>query len=35
MRGSKDAKVNVIEFFDYQCMYCSKIAPIVKSLETS
>ena len=32
--GPKDAKVNVIEFFDYQCMFCSKISPIVKQLET-
>ncbi|PST95480.1 DsbA family protein [Photobacterium iliopiscarium] len=31
--GPKDAKVNVIEFFDYQCMYCSKIADTVKQLE--
>ncbi|HIF9132701.1 TPA: thioredoxin domain-containing protein [Photobacterium damselae] len=31
--GPKDAKVNVIEFFDYQCMYCSKIAPVVKELQ--
>lgn len=31
--GPKDAKVNVIEFFDYQCMYCSKIADVVKQLE--
>ncbi|PSV27908.1 MULTISPECIES: thioredoxin domain-containing protein [unclassified Photobacterium] len=31
--GPKDAKVNVIEFFDYQCMFCSKISPIVKQLE--
>ncbi|WP_408901271.1 thioredoxin domain-containing protein [Photobacterium piscicola] len=31
--GPKGAKVNVIEFFDYQCMYCSKIADTVKQLE--
>ena len=31
--GPEDAKVNVIEFFDYQCMYCSKIADTIKQLE--
>lgn len=31
--GNKHAKVNVIEFFDYQCAYCSKIAPVVKNLQ--
>lgn len=31
--GPKDAKVNVIEFFDYQCVFCSKIADTVKQLE--
>ena len=25
--GPKNAKVVVIEFFDYQCLFCSKIAP--------
>lgn len=27
--GSEDAKVAVIEFFDYQCLYCSKEAPVL------
>ena len=27
-----DAQVSVIEFFDYQCVFCSKIAPTVKQL---
>lgn len=27
--GPKDAKVAVIEFFDYQCLFCSKIAPVM------
>lgn len=25
--GPKEAKVAVIEFFDYQCIYCSRLAP--------
>ena len=31
--GSQNAKINVIEFFDYQCAYCSKMAPVVKNLQ--
>ena len=30
--GPKDAQVSVIEFFDYQCVFCTKIAPEVKQL---
>ncbi|BAJ00352.1 DsbA family protein [Shewanella violacea] len=30
--GPKDAKVSVIEFFDYQCVFCAKITPIVNQL---
>ena len=28
----KNAKVKVFEFFDYQCMYCSKIAPTIEKI---
>ena len=31
--GNKNAKINVIEFFDYQCAYCSRVAPVVKDLQ--
>jgi len=30
---NKDNKVMIIEFFDYQCMYCSKISPTIKALQ--
>jgi protein-disulfide isomerase len=30
--GPAQAKVAVIEFFDYQCIYCSQMAPIVASV---
>ncbi|OEF23228.1 DsbA family protein [Vibrio rumoiensis] len=31
--GPKTAKVNVIEFFDYQCVYCFKISPTIEKLQ--
>ncbi|WP_105901536.1 DsbA family protein [Vibrio gangliei] len=31
--GPKDAKVNVIEFFDYQCIYCYRISSTIESLQ--
>lgn len=30
--GDKDAEVAVVEFFDYNCVYCSKAAPDVEKL---
>ncbi|WP_192483004.1 MULTISPECIES: thioredoxin domain-containing protein [Cysteiniphilum] len=30
--GPKDAKIAVIEFFDYQCVFCHKVAPIMEKV---
>ncbi|MFZ9036398.1 MAG: thioredoxin domain-containing protein [Francisellaceae bacterium] len=30
--GPKDAKVAVIEFFDYQCVFCHKMAPAIEKI---
>lgn len=30
--GPKDAKAAVVMFFDYQCSYCGKMAPVVEAL---
>lgn len=31
--GPKDAKVNVVEFFDYQCIYCARLSPTIEKLQ--
>ncbi|MEA9391558.1 DsbA family protein [Acerihabitans sp. TG2] len=33
--GPADAKIAVIEFFDYQCVYCSRMAPVVENVMKS
>lgn len=30
--GSPTAKVNMVEFFDYQCVHCREVAPMVKKI---
>src|SRR3989338_10326523 len=32
MTGTKDAKVNIVEFGDYQCPACAYASPIVQQL---
>jgi len=33
--GSRDAKVIIVEFSDFQCPFCAKAAPVVKKLRES
>ena len=33
VRGPRDAKVQIIEFADYECPYCQQISPSLKKLE--
>lgn len=33
MTGSKDAKVNIVEFADYQCPACAAAQPILKQIQ--
>lgn len=30
--GPKEAKVTVVEFFDYQCIYCAHLAPVLEKI---
>ncbi|MGU5760159.1 DsbA family protein [Aeromonas hydrophila] len=30
--GPADAKVTVVEFFDYQCVYCARLAPVLEKV---
>jgi protein-disulfide isomerase len=30
--GPADAKIAIVEFFDYNCVYCSRVAPEVKAI---
>lgn len=30
--GPEDAKVTVVEFFDYQCIYCARLAPVLEKV---
>lgn len=32
LRGSHDAKIQIIEFADYECSYCQQTYPILKKI---
>jgi protein-disulfide isomerase len=32
VRGARDAKIQIIEFADYQCPYCQQVDPLLKKL---
>jgi cyclophilin family peptidyl-prolyl cis-trans isomerase/protein-disulfide isomerase len=32
IRGSKDAKITIIEYSDFTCPYCAELAPVLKQL---
>ena len=34
-RGSRDARVTIVEFSDFQCPYCGKLAPILQQLQAA
>jgi protein-disulfide isomerase len=33
IRGSKDAKITIVEFSDFQCPFCSRVTPTIAKIE--